>query len=418
MDEELGRGRRSARGRACRAGAKLKKHAAVVNRIVDRRWSAYRVALARRQDAIAVAEQRHLRALESAYVSALAAARTADARAASARAYAARVVAWAEAVTANGGSSQAASAALPSPAAPAAGRAKAASAASQQPAASGASSPAAVPAPCAQRAGVVRTSGRRGVARSGAEPGPCSRGGTAGHRRTALDATGHQDDELAPLSAGGPVRFPATVGARHRFRAMGVEVELLTSAPYPAAEPGFEAAQAEFERLEQIFSRFDPESELSRLNRSRRGRVSAELCELAAFALAARERTGGLVDATVHDALIAWGYDRTYAELVGRDVLLPAARPVLCGGAFRVDEASGHIELEGAARLDFGGLAKGYAVDRALGRLAHLGAAVVNAGGDLAVVADDAATLADRRRHARGRADARARTRRARDLGT
>ncbi|MGZ4463676.1 MAG: hypothetical protein ACXVZP_12695, partial [Gaiellaceae bacterium] len=125
----------------------LKKHAATVNRIVDRRWSAYRAALARRQGAIAVAELRHLRALESAYASALAAAQTADARAASARAYAARVVAWAEAVTANGGSSQAASVALPSPAAPATRRAKAASAAAQPQAASGGPSPVVAPPP-------------------------------------------------------------------------------------------------------------------------------------------------------------------------------------------------------------------------------------------------------------------------------
>lgn len=81
----------------------LKRHAAAVNRIVERRWAAYRVALGRRQASIALAEQRHLHDLELAYASAVAAARAADARSAAARAYAAQVVAWAESGGTRGG---------------------------------------------------------------------------------------------------------------------------------------------------------------------------------------------------------------------------------------------------------------------------------------------------------------------------
>ncbi len=42
------------------------------------------------------------------------------------------------------------------------------------------------------------------------------------------------------------------------------------------------------------------------------------------------------------------------------------------------------IALERGFRLDLGGIAKGYAVDRATGILAQSGPALVNAGGDLA----------------------------------
>ncbi len=167
---------------------------------------------------------------------------------------------------------------------------------------------------------------------------------------------------------------------------MGVEVELLTTVPRACVETEFAAVVEEFARLESIFSRFDPASELSRLNRARSGTVSAELAELAALALQVRERTAGLVDVTVHDALVAWGYDRTYAEIAGRDLEAPAAATP-CGGAFHVDAESGVVELHGSSRLDFGGLAKGYAVDRSLRLLAGRGPAVVNAGGDLAVTA-------------------------------
>ena len=53
--------------------------------------------------------------------------------------------------------------------------------------------------------------------------------------------------------------------ARRPFRAMGTAMELLVDADAP--EPQFDAAEAEIRRLEAIMTRFDPASELSRLNR-------------------------------------------------------------------------------------------------------------------------------------------------------
>jgi thiamine biosynthesis lipoprotein len=54
-----------------------------------------------------------------------------------------------------------------------------------------------------------------------------------------------------------------------------------------------------------------------------------------------------------------------------------------CGGAVAIDGTS--ITLGRGARLDLGGIAKGYAVDRAVAILAADGPCLVNAGGDLAV---------------------------------
>ena len=49
-----------------------------------------------------------------------------------------------------------------------------------------------------------------------------------------------------------------------------------------------------------------------------------------------------------------------------------------------VDHVTSTIELEDGVRLDLGGIAKGWAVERALAELAVHGPALVNAGGDLA----------------------------------
>jgi thiamine biosynthesis lipoprotein len=164
------------------------------------------------------------------------------------------------------------------------------------------------------------------------------------------------------------------------FRAMGTEMELLLDAQSDA--PLVEA-ELELRRLESLLSRFLPESELGRLNEAGSLEVGPELLELTELALDARERTGGRFDPTVHDALVAAGYDRSF------DLLDPASPSVAggdarCGGAVEVDRGAGRIALEPGYRLDLGGIAKGWAADRVVTFLSQAGPALVNAGGDVA----------------------------------
>ncbi len=166
---------------------------------------------------------------------------------------------------------------------------------------------------------------------------------------------------------------------RHGFRAMGTEVELVLDADDGA--PALAEAEHEFRRLETLLSRFLPDSELSRLNRKGTLRVGPELSELVRLSLAARDETGGRFDPTVHDALVAAGYDRTF-ELVAGGTPGTQARPQ-CGGRVTIDD-SGIVTLEPGYRLDLGGVAKGWAADGALALLSQSGPALVNAGGDVA----------------------------------
>jgi len=166
---------------------------------------------------------------------------------------------------------------------------------------------------------------------------------------------------------------------RRTFRAMGTTNELVVEATDPARE--LDAAEAEFERLEQIMSRFRPDSELSRLNRVGWIDASPDLARVVELALAARERTGGRFDPTVHDALVGAGYDRTFDD-VAADGDLPA-EAARCGGAVAV--SGNRIRLEPGFRLDLGGIGKGYAAERAAELLALAGPCLVSAGGDVAV---------------------------------
>ncbi len=171
---------------------------------------------------------------------------------------------------------------------------------------------------------------------------------------------------------------------RRAFRAMGSEIELLLDAdPGEQAERALDRGEADFERLEQVMSRFRNDSELSRLNRA--GRISSaspDFVRVVALALAGREATGGRFDPTVHDALVAAGYDRTFAQ-VPADSPLRGPTAAGCGGDVTVDGLT--IELGHGVRLDLGGIGKGYAVDRVAEVLALAGPCLVNAGGDLAV---------------------------------
>ena len=168
----------------------------------------------------------------------------------------------------------------------------------------------------------------------------------------------------------------------HAFRAMGTDFELYVRPSGGGAPEAFNAVEAEVERLEQIMSRFRPDSELSRLNRVGELEVSTDLAHAIELALAARERTGGRFDPCVHDALVAAGYDRTFTQVAPDGTDASRVAPA-CGGAVSVDGR--RVELEDGARLDLGGIGKGYAAERAADILAAAGPCLVDAGGDIAV---------------------------------
>lgn len=202
---------------------------------------------------------------------------------------------------------------------------------------------------------------------TGHRPGPPSPPGLAFGAATARSRDAHRQPALQRLA----------------FRAMGTRVEALLDAPPSAAvRAAFAFVRAEFERLERVFSRFRPDSELSRLNEAGSIEAGPDLRAVVELALAARERTAGRFDPTLHDAVVAAGYDRTFDELDEHAAGRPAPDPVI---AREVTLRGRRIELGPGVRLDLGGIVKGYAADRCAQMLAPLGPCLVNAGGDLAV---------------------------------
>jgi FAD:protein FMN transferase len=172
------------------------------------------------------------------------------------------------------------------------------------------------------------------------------------------------------------------------FRAMGCHMlAALDSDSQPAASllrvPDW------FEKWEQQLSRFRETSELNHLNRNagRWVRVGSVMWEVMQVALQAAEWSEGLVAPTLLNAVEAAGYDRTFEAIDSSAESARAITPVFDGQWPSIDRNPGNrsIRLPNGVRVDFGGVAKGWAADRAARRLGRHGPALIDAGGDIAM---------------------------------
>ena len=165
------------------------------------------------------------------------------------------------------------------------------------------------------------------------------------------------------------------------FRAMNTEVTIV--APLAADAAGIARLFADTERR---FSRFREDSELSLLNRATEPIVvSPELLELLLAARRHHVETRGLFDPTIGAALVAAGYDRSFAPgILDRDE--HAAAPTPERAELEIDEHARRVTRPASLQIDLGGFLKGRTVDRAATMLPA--PALVDAGGDIRLRGD------------------------------
>jgi thiamine biosynthesis lipoprotein len=179
-----------------------------------------------------------------------------------------------------------------------------------------------------------------------------------------------------------------------RFAAMGTTCAAgVTTNTVPAdirgARTALAAGRAEVDRCERALSRFDPASDLCRLNAASGSwiHVDERLVDVLARAVRLREETGGRFDPTVLPALVAAGYDRTFEELEAR---APRTAPGWrAGAAVEVDVDAGRARIEDGAAVDLGGIGKGFSAMRSLDAMEtawpEMPGGLVDLGGDIAV---------------------------------
>jgi thiamine biosynthesis lipoprotein len=168
--------------------------------------------------------------------------------------------------------------------------------------------------------------------------------------------------------------------AREVRLVMGAMAEVrVLGAAEPA--PALAAAFAALQRVDDRMSLWKP-SELTTLNQAGRARVSADLSAVLRHALDVAYASGGAFDPTVEPLVRAAGHLGGRPRRLGR---CERARLLARVGTAHVhlDTATREVRLDSGTRLDFGGIAKGYAVDQALDALRAAGAAggMVDLGG-------------------------------------
>jgi FAD:protein FMN transferase len=185
---------------------------------------------------------------------------------------------------------------------------------------------------------------------------------------------------------------PATLQRHEASRvSMACTYAIVTYGDHAEALPGIvEAAFDEVDRIDRLMSHYKAGSSVSRLNREASIRpvsVEPELFDIIAEAQRYSRESDGAFDITVGPLMKAWGFFRGDGRVPATDELADLRERV----GYQHVVLNAHDRTIAFDRpgieLDLGGLAKGYAVDRAIGVLRQHGVAtaLVSAGGSTIV---------------------------------
>jgi len=158
-----------------------------------------------------------------------------------------------------------------------------------------------------------------------------------------------------------------------------------------SVKQAIEAAFGEVVRLERLMTPWRDDSELSKVNaQAGKGpvKVGPEMLEVIDKSQWVAGRSEGVFDVTFASMGKLWRFNHDMDGKIPAAFEIAAARKRIDYRRVKVDHGHGTIFVEGPdQKLDFGGIAKGYAVDRAAKILhqAGLRAYFVQAGGDLFV---------------------------------
>lgn len=148
----------------------------------------------------------------------------------------------------------------------------------------------------------------------------------------------------------------------------------------------------EIARIEGSLSKYDPQSEVYRLNKSGALRVSAETYAIIKKAKEFWQESNGAFDITVGPLVDLWGFtDKEFTvppeEKIKNALLLVGSEKIVLNESDTVVE----FKLSGM-KIDLGGIAKGYALDCAVRRLKEKGitSCLIEVGGQIYCLGDNA----------------------------
>lgn len=202
----------------------------------------------------------------------------------------------------------------------------------------------------------------------------------------------------ASVSGCAPVKDDGAAGAgetatRTPLGIMGTSCRLAVvpgrGADAAAADAALASAERALRSVEAKISSWLWASEISELNRAPLGetvRVSGETLDLLSAARAFHERSGGAFDVTCGPLVDLWR-EAAKSQRVPTEGELARARALAGWAGFEL-RTEGAVRLLEGARIDLGGIGKGYGIDRAVESMVareEVAGGLVDVGGDLRV---------------------------------
>lgn len=141
-----------------------------------------------------------------------------------------------------------------------------------------------------------------------------------------------------------------------------------------------------FELIESTCSRFREDSELCRLNHQveKEITISSEMLSILTDAFRFYKETKGIFNPCVLTSLEDNGYARSIEYIKGQVVVpLPSTAVTTTRSPFTLYKEQQTVTLH--AKIDLGGIAKGWVIDRAAERLEKMGYGFINVGGDIRI---------------------------------
>jgi thiamine biosynthesis lipoprotein len=174
------------------------------------------------------------------------------------------------------------------------------------------------------------------------------------------------------------------------FQAMGSRIFIALDLPENTREPLFDLVPQWFKGWESVLSRFQPDSELSRLNHQSKTwvPVSNVLWDVLQCARDAYTLSNGLVNAAMLKAIEDLGYIQDFSSLpkAVHKQNMPLENQANFGfEEIKFNTSNQSVYLPGGPSLDLGGIAKGWAAQQTMLRLSRTAPALANAGGDIAI---------------------------------
>ncbi len=173
---------------------------------------------------------------------------------------------------------------------------------------------------------------------------------------------------------------------------LGTVVEIqVRDADDKKAEDAISKAFAEMKRIEDLFTTFDNKSPVSRINNSADTiiNVESEIYNLIVLCDSITKLSNGCFDVSLNNIIRIWGFDSDNRQIPEASVIDSALK--LSGWKDVKLFGENKIFKQRKVELNFGAIAKGYAVDKAINILRKSGIkqALVNAGGEVSVIGNN-----------------------------